>query len=501
MAETTFTPAEIATFPQGPQGPVGPQGEIGPAGADGAAGPTGPPGATGSPGPTGATGPQGAPGSNGATGATGPQGPAGPPSPPSGPAGGDLTGSYPNPNIYVYEQLERWFDTTYGNDTYDGRAPHRAKKTPDAAYNDLVTLCEATITPSANGVLNVGTIRAVPGRQDFGLGLTIKRNRPCLIRGQRGGILPGAYVTASASIIYSSLGAPSLVSYGDQTKGQSFGLEIEDIAFEINPTTNVAVRLQGVNHFRIERSPLLTAGGTSVNGWHVDVANDGVAGDGSWGKYLHNGVSMAGGLRINNATGQANYWRIRDNHVTKGLLAPAAFYLQGSTQGVIAMTVKDNHVESGVGAAGPAVFARNAFFCDFEMNFGEDKDVNFPFYDFGGQHCTIAAGRSTSSVSGTAGYFIKTTAGADYNTFIVPGLRPASDTTPSSVKDRILDQNPNSHNIVVGDGWMSVGKSFIDIANSTAPAAPPVSWRRLFTDAATSKLSVRTSANATAPLE
>lgn len=63
MAEVTFTPEEIATFPQGP------------AGADGA------PGSQGEPGPPGPTGPQGA---------QGPPGPTGPPGP-AGSGGGSLT--------------------------------------------------------------------------------------------------------------------------------------------------------------------------------------------------------------------------------------------------------------------------------------------------------------------------------------------------------------------------------------------------------------------------
>ncbi len=68
MAEVTFTPEEIATFPQGPQGSPGADG---PPGSDGAQGPQGEAGADGLQGPQGIAGAAGPPGPQGVAGGNG----------------------------------------------------------------------------------------------------------------------------------------------------------------------------------------------------------------------------------------------------------------------------------------------------------------------------------------------------------------------------------------------------------------------------------------------
>lgn len=85
--QVTFTPEEIAEFPQGPEGP---QGERGEQGDPGIQGPTGAEGPQGQPGPAGPSGPQGEIGPQGPQGIQGVPGPPGPKGDPgsSGSGGG-----------------------------------------------------------------------------------------------------------------------------------------------------------------------------------------------------------------------------------------------------------------------------------------------------------------------------------------------------------------------------------------------------------------------------
>jgi hypothetical protein len=239
---------------------------------------------------------------------------------------------------------------------------------------------------------------------------------------------------------------------------------------------------------------------TGLTGFMVDVNNNSPGGDGSWGQVVRCGANQMGLIKVD-TTGQTNYWRILDNHVTFGLGAPAGIWLY-STNAIVAFEVSGNHLEAGTGAAGPAIYTRGVFNSTFTHNHGEAKDVNFPFYDFGGTNNIVIGGRCTSDTSGTAGMFITTSSTANFNTFLVPGLKPASDAVSTQVKDRFTDSNASSASKWFGNEFANVLKGWVDLVARATPANPPSGYRRLFSDnGASSAASVRTSAGASTNLE
>lgn len=398
-----------------------------------------------------------------------------------------------------------YVNPTNGSDSDTGLSPMNAMATISAAYTALKTYAEANIT-AIGGVIGVGTIILSPGRHDVGTSFIPAHRRPVIIKGTRSGHFTptGGSLSQSASIIYSSSGASptELIRYGgDSGAAQGFGLEIEDVSFELASTHTSAILLRAINHFRAERCVAYSASGSGMNAYFVRVDNDSAyGGDGSWGKILDCKTSQVGLLYMS-TTGQFNYWNISRNDCTMGLTVPYGIYLVCS-QYTSACFIGYNHFEAGSTNAGPAIYTRSFLNSTLIHNYGECTNLTYPFYDFGGEACLIMGGRCTSQSSGTTGLFVQTTTGAQDNTIMVPGLRESSDSTATSLKDRYLDQGTARPNHWHGGSWSTLGKGFMDVIANTAPSSPATSSRRMYADSGNSNhLTLKKSDGTTVDLE
>jgi hypothetical protein len=275
---------------------------------------------------------------------------------------------------------------------------------------------------------------------------------------------------------------------------------------ELNTSVQTrAVRLRCVNHFRAERCTAYSSAGTAINGHMFDVNNDTTGGDGSWGKIYDCVCQQMGLITIGTTSsatnGQVNYWRIKDNYCTMGISVPAAICLNSSS-GVVSCEVSNNYFEVGPTAGGPAIYTRGVICSTFVNNYGEMTDLTYPFYDFGGSQNLVLGGRCTSESSGTTGMFVTTSSTADYNTFIIPQLRPASDSTSTQIKDRFTDSNASSRNKWLGNEFLDIEKGFFDMEARATPSNPPSGFRRLFSDnGGSSAATVRTNGGTSTSLE
>lgn len=394
---------------------------------------------------------------------------------------------------------ERWVDPN-GNDSNDGLSRLTPMATIQVAYNDLKTAAEANESVSlSSDILPVGTINLAPGLHDVGTGVVFAHRRPAKIRGALAGALPGRYLSTTASTIYSSGTPTQLVTVGGQSAGaQTFGGEFEDVAFRLTSSQSCGIKLVAANHVRVERCSGFAATDANLDAHLILVDNDiADGGDGSWGQVLNCSAQHIGLVKCD-TDGQINYWRILNNHITQGSAATSAILLDSDT-GVVSCEISQNHIEGPDDSAGPAISLTRAYGCICVNNFGECRDLDFPFYTLFGTQNLILGGRCTAESAGTTGVFINLVDGADFNTVIVPMLRDTTDTTSTSLKDRYTDNTANSDNVINGNGFINLNEAYLNIQARSAPANPAASNRRLFFD--DTALSVRTSAGVTTGLE
>ncbi len=325
MAEVTFTPEEIAAFPQGPVGPegaLGPQGDAGLPGSDGAPGPQGADGATGP------TGPDGPPGVQGLAGAAGPQGPPGVPGVP-GPPGPSGVGTTPG----VFNVLT--YDANANTGTVDARTAILAAR--DACR-------------TAGG----GYVYFPPGRYDVRAGLSLDRTKPVEFRaaprlhhGQSSNVGLTQYPNDGA-VIFSTTAPESLVNFDLPASGvnNGYGFAFHDLIFEATAAGQLyAIRARGLSHCIVDHCLFWARGDVRAldNFRGIWTATGfGVSDDASWWRVINNAfIGCALGIFGNPAIPGAasNRHDISDNYCS-GRYA-------GYTNLTAAVAITDTQVTTG----------------------------------------------------------------------------------------------------------------------------------------------------------
>jgi len=279
-----------------------------------------------------------------------------------------------------------------GSDANSGSSPSSAKRTIQAAYDDLVASAE-TRFPSFPLEMGVGRIYLLPGDHDVGTGLVIRWDRPVEMFGFRGG--EGKSWTRTpgmpARIVSSSSDATALVTAGS-VEQISYGNRFEDILFAVDPAVNTSLTacLRAIaNDFLIvEHCGFDMARGPDdpTQNFHAIHAQPGTMAqkDAAWHRITHNNCNRLAlyhaGDGAGSTRGNFNRSEISSNIVFYKGDRPMIWLEDDWMQGTVAF----NNLE------GPAIAVQ----CDstvadhnlFLQNGGESPNSTHPYYVINGGH-------------------------------------------------------------------------------------------------------------------
>lgn len=192
-----------------------------------------------------------------------------------------------------------------GNDSNDGLSWATAKRSPQAAYNDVSGPVTVFLAPR--------------GRYDVGDGLALARNKTGVFtswRDHRRGPW-NASVNRDSATLWSSTGAQRLVTFDyPNVLHNGYGFEFANLNFEISQTTEIVFDAVAMNDMLIDN-----CGAAPPDWWpEMDFVfvrahhNTPIGDDSSWFRISRNHI--AGGGRLIDATGwNVNQWVIRENKV------------------------------------------------------------------------------------------------------------------------------------------------------------------------------------------
>lgn len=288
----------------------------------------------------------------------------------------------------VFKHLVRYVDFAHGSDANRGLSAGRAKKTIQAAYDDLKAAAGGSYT-AEGGRLGVGTIVLLPGVHDVGTGVLIDWDRPVAIKGTRSGPRDHAPQNTASRVISSSAAVVRFFNIAGESASQiTRGVSFEDISFRMDHTLNTAltsiIRAKRVGYLTVERCSFTNNDLTTNVSVSAILHEDSTTsdGEGGWCRIRDNACSRMQLYRstTGGSGGNFNRGRISDNVVFYGGSLPM-IHIDANTNGYL---VDGNNLEGtavGIEVGPNGTYTQNTFL----NNSGEDSSSGTPanpFYKF-----------------------------------------------------------------------------------------------------------------------
>jgi hypothetical protein len=329
-----------------------------------------------------------------------------------------------------------------GSNSDDGRTPQSAYATIQFAYDDLVTVSEATYTGQSGTRWGSGRIFLLPGDHDVGTGLVLDAHNSVEIVGMRQGFGHHFAQDFESRVLTTNSSATSLISWGED----NFicrGMRFRDVAFVLGYGASYAltsaIQAKATDYLFIDDCSFTTTDGNQSNEsiYAVSLIIGTTANDMAWGRMQGCAVGGVGLLKCSSDMGNHNGWTINQNHCFFNGTDPC-IDLSGSGSGGV---VAGNYV------TGTAPFCEIgdrdgwAFIC----NEGEST-ADVPFYEYTGaaQGCVIVGGKCT--LPGTNGTWVLYSHASAHSNWVLGGQFTAAGST--GMKQKVTDSTPTFKNIL-----------------------------------------------------
>lgn len=358
---------------------------------------------------------------------------------------------------FTGQGLDRYCDYVNGSDNYDGKAPNRAYKTIQAAYNALKTEAIAGYTADSNGRLGVGRVFLAPGNHDVGAaGLVLDARYGVEVIGTRSGHRNHDQPNSSSRIVCTSA-TPTEMVLISRASTIGMGFAFKDVAFTLDQAVATSITkiiyAKTLDHIMVDNCSFDTADNTTnTSATAIYLEDIGSGGDFAWSRITRCNSADMQFLKMasTDGTGAANFNRfnVSDNVVFYGGAIPMISVAAAVHGGLFS----NNNLEGTatalqIGANSPA-----ATTCLFLNNSGEDTTTGTPnpFYDFTAsvfQMVIIGGSVTTSGPPASAKEFAKFAAGASNNLVIGPFDKTGNTSQARKITDnstlgvRILDTN------------------------------------------------------------